>query len=177
MSRIGKKPIPVPSGVTVTISGQTVNVKGPKSELSLTTVDDVKVAMGEEGVQVTPANDGKRARSMWGLQRTLIANMIEGVTKGFEQSLELHGVGYRAQLQGTNLKLQLGYSHEVIYTPPAGITILAPRPTEIRISGADKQKVGQVAAEIREYRPPEPYLGKGVRYAGEHIRRKEGKKK
>jgi large subunit ribosomal protein L6 len=177
MSRIGKKPVPVPSGVTVTVSGQTVKVKGPKGELSLTAVDDVAIASGADGVTVTPRSDSKRARSMWGLQRTLIANMIEGVTKGFERSLELIGVGYRAQAQGTALKLQLGYSHEVIYSPPPGITLAAPKPTEIRISGADKQKVGQVAAEIRKHRPPEPYKGKGVRYAGEKVRRKEGKKK
>ncbi|NIR60449.1 MAG: 50S ribosomal protein L6, partial [Gammaproteobacteria bacterium] len=137
----------------------------------------VSVKLGEEGVEVAPVDDSKRARSMWGLQRTLIANMVEGVTKGFEESLELFGVGYRAQLQGSSLKLQLGYSHDVIYEPPPGITLAAPKPTEIEISGADKQQVGQVAAEIRRRRPPEPYKGKGVRYAGEQIRRKEGKKK
>jgi large subunit ribosomal protein L6 len=177
MSRIGKKPIPVPAGVTVAVEGRAVKVKGPKGELSLELVDETTAAVGPDGVQVSITEETKRARSMWGLQRTLIANMVTGVTKGFEENLELVGVGYRAQLQGKALKLQLGLSHEVLVDPPPGITLAAPKPNEIKISGADKQAVGQIAAVIRKYRPPEPYKGKGVKYAGEHIRRKEGKKK
>jgi large subunit ribosomal protein L6 len=177
MSRIGKRPVPIPSGVTAKLDGRTVTVKGPKGELSLELVDEVSAVVESDSVRVTPRDDSKRARSMWGLQRTLIANMVHGVTKGFEQSLELQGVGYRAQVQGRALKLQLGFSHEVVYEPPAGITLAAPKPTEVKVSGADRQTVGQVAADIRKYRPPEPYKGKGVRYAGEYIRRKEGKKK
>jgi large subunit ribosomal protein L6 len=177
MSRIGKKPIPVPSGVTVKIEGRAVKVKGPKGELALELVDETSAAVDDEGVRVTINEETKRARSMWGLQRTLIANMITGVTKGFEESLELVGVGYRAALQGKSLKLQLGLSHEVLVEPPPGITLAAPKPNEVKISGADKQMVGQIAAEIRRHRPPEPYKGKGIKYAGEHIRRKEGKKK
>ncbi len=177
MSRIGKKPIPIPSGVTVKIDGSAVSVKGPKGELKLDLVDEVSAKMGDEGVEITLNVDSKRGKSMWGLQRTLIANMVAGVTKGYEKNLELVGVGYRAALQGKALKLSLGYSHEVIYDPPAGITLASGKPTEIKISGADKQVVGQVAADIRKYRPPEPYKGKGVKYAGEQLRRKEGKKK
>jgi large subunit ribosomal protein L6 len=177
MSRIGKKAVPVPAGVTVKIEGRSVKVKGPKGELALDLVDEVSAKMGEDGVEVTINVEGKRAKSMWGLQRTLIANMITGVTKGYEKNLELVGVGYRAALQGKSLKLSLGYSHEVIYDPPAGITLASAKPTEIKITGADKQAVGQVAADIRKFRPPEPYKGKGVKYAGEQLRRKEGKKK
>jgi large subunit ribosomal protein L6 len=177
MSRIGKKPIPVPAGVTVKIDGRKVAVKGPKGDLALDLVDEVSAKMGDEGIEISITAEGKRAKSMWGLQRTLLANMIVGVTKGFEKNLELVGVGYRAALQGKALKLQLGYSHEILYDPPAGITLASGKPTEIKISGADKQKVGQVAADLRKYRPPEPYQGKGVKYAGEILRRKEGKKK
>jgi large subunit ribosomal protein L6 len=177
MSRIGKKPVPVPSGVTVKIENRVVKVKGAKGELSLELVDETSATVESDGVRVTISEQTKRARSMWGLQRTLIANMIVGVTKGFEENLELVGVGYRAALQGKSLKLQLGLSHEVVIDPPQGITLAAPKPNEIKISGPDKQKVGQVAAVIRKHRPPEPYKGKGIRYAGEHIRRKEGKKK
>jgi large subunit ribosomal protein L6 len=177
MSRIGKKPIAIPSGVTATLEGREVKVKGPKGELALTLVEDVTAKLEDGELTIAPKDESKRARSMWGLQRTLVANMVEGVTNGFEKNLELVGVGYRAQMQGKDLKLQLGLSHEVVYAAPEGVTLNAPKPTEIVIAGADKQQVGQVAAEIRKYRPPEPYKGKGVKYAGEHIRRKEGKKK
>lgn len=178
MSRIGKLPVEVPSGVTASIDGGEVKVKGPKGELAMSFTDDVSIALDDGKITVAPRDEGRQARAMWGMGRTMIANMIEGVTKGFEKKLELHGVGYRAQMQGTNLKLSLGFSHDVIYEPPAGIKIDAGKPpTEITISGADKQAVGQVAAEIRKYRPPEPYKGKGILYAGERIRRKEGKKK
>ena len=177
MSRIGKRPVPVPKGVTANVSGQTVTVKGPKGELKLTLVDEVRPAMTAEGVSVTPADDSQRARSMWGLSRTLVSNMVEGVTKGFEQNLELVGVGYRAAMKGQALSMQLGFSHEVDIAPPAGITFAVGKPTEVKISGIDKQVVGEIAASIRRIRPPEPYKGKGVRYAGEKVRRKEGKKK
>lgn len=177
MSRIGKKPITVPSGVTVTLDGQDVKVKGSKGELSLTLVDDVKAEMGENGVVVQPANETKRARSMWGMHRTLVANMITGVSDGFIRELEINGVGYRAQMKGKDLQLQLGFSHEVLFPVPDGIKIECEKPTMIKVSGIDKQQVGQVAAKIRSYRPPEPYKGKGVKYADEYIFRKEGKKK
>lgn len=177
MSRIGKKPIAVASGVTLTIDGQTVKAKGSKGELELTLVPEVTISQGEDGVTVSPVDDSQRARAMWGLSRTLVANMIQGVSEGFSKSLEINGVGYRAQMQGQNLQLALGFSHDVIYEVPEGIQIQTPKPTEIVVSGSDKQKVGQVAAEIRGYRPPEPYKGKGVRYADEYIVRKEGKKK
>jgi large subunit ribosomal protein L6 len=177
MSRIGKKPVPVPSGVTANVSGQTISVKGPKGTQELMLHDDVTAKMEEGAVQIDPRNDSKRARAMWGTTRSLLANIMTGVSKGFERRLEITGVGYRAAVQGKNLQLALGYSHEVNYPIPEGITIATPRPVEIVISGIDKQKVGQVAAEIRDYRPPEPYKGKGVRYAGEYIFRKEGKKK
>lgn len=177
MSRIGKLPVAIPSGVEVRIDGQNLTLKGSKGELSLTAVDDVTIAKGDEGIEVKPANETKRARAMWGMTRALVANMMTGVSEGFNKTLELEGVGYRAQMQGSNLKLSLGFSHDVVYEPPQGIQIQATKPTEIIVSGADKQKVGQVAAEIRRYRPPEPYKGKGVRYQGEYIRRKEGKKK
>jgi large subunit ribosomal protein L6 len=177
MSRIGKRAVAIPAGVTANVSGQTVNVKGPKGALHVVLHDDVTAQMGEGGVSVTPRSESKRARAMWGLSRTLVANLVDGVTKGFEQRLEINGVGYRAAVQGKNLQLALGYSHDVVYPIPEGIQITAPRPTEIVIAGIDKQKVGQVAAEIRGFRPPEPYKGKGVKYAGEYIFRKEGKKK
>jgi large subunit ribosomal protein L6 len=177
MSRIGKKPVPVPSGVTTSIEGQTVKVKGPKGTLQVVLPDDVTVKMEDGSVKVDPRNETKRARSMWGTSRTLVNNLITGVTKGYERKLEITGVGYRAALQGKNLQIALGYSHDVIYPVPEGIAIATPKPTEILVSGIDKQRVGQVAAEIRAFRPPEPYKGKGVKYAGEFIFRKEGKKK
>ena len=177
MSRIGKKAVAVPSGVTANIQGQTVNVKGPKGALSLVLPDEVTAKMDQAGIQVDPRNATKRARSQWGTSRTLISNLIAGVTKGFEQRLEITGVGFRAAVQGKNLQLQLGYSHDVVFPIPDGITIATPRPVEIIVTGLDRQKVGQVAAEIRDFRPPEPYKGKGVKYSGEYIFRKEGKKK
>jgi large subunit ribosomal protein L6 len=177
MSRIGKKPVSVPSGVTATVEGQTVKVKGPKGAVQLVVHDDVVVALDKGMVKVDPRNDSKRARSMWGTYRTLVSNLVTGVTKGFEEKLEITGVGYRAAVQGKSLNLQLGFSHDVTFPIPEGITIATPKPTEINISGINKQTVGQVAAEIRGYRPPEPYKGKGVKYAGEYIFRKEGKKK
>ena len=177
MSRIGKKPVPIPSGVTANVEGQTVKMKGPKGNLQLVLAEEVAVKMEDGAVKVDPRNETKRARSMWGTSRTLVANLISGVTKGFEENLEITGVGYRAAVQGKTLQLQLGYSHDVNFPIPEGITIATPKPTEIKITGMDKQKVGQVAAEIRGYRPPEPYKGKGVKYAGEFIFRKEGKKK
>src|SRR5215468_5954959 len=177
MSRIGKKPVPIPSGVTANVEGQTVKVKGPKGQLQVVLPDDVTVTMDKGAVKVDPRNETKRARSMWGTSRTLVNNLITGVTKGYERKLEITGVGYRAALQGKNLQIALGYSHDVVYPIPAGITIVVPKPTEVVISGIDRQKVGQVAAEIRGFRPPEPYKGKGVKYAGEYIFRKEGKKK
>jgi large subunit ribosomal protein L6 len=177
MSRVGKKAIAVPSGVTANVEGQTIKIKGPKGALSLAVHDDVEVKLDGGQIKVDPRSETKRARSQWGTYRTLIANLISGVTKGFEQRLEINGVGYRAAVQGKNLQLALGYSHDVVYPIPEGITIATPRPVEIIISGADRQKVGQVAAEIREYRPPEPYKGKGIKYSDERIFRKEGKKK
>lgn len=177
MSRIGKKPVPVPKGATVTVDGQTVKAKGPKGELSVTLVDDVTVKMGDNGVEVAPRDDSKRARSMWGMSRTLVDNILNGVTTGFSKTLEINGVGYRAALKGKDLQLQLGYSHDVLYPVPEGIQIQCTKPTEIIVSGHDKAQVGQVAAEIRRFRPPEPYKGKGVKYANEFIFRKEGKKK
>ncbi|MDO8876977.1 MAG: 50S ribosomal protein L6 [Pseudolabrys sp.] len=177
MSRIGKKPVSIPSGVTASVDGQTVKVKGPKGALQLVVHDDVVVAMDKGMVTVDPRNDSKRARSMWGTYRTLVSNLFTGVTKGFEEKLEITGVGYRAAVQGKSLNLQLGFSHDVTFAIPEGIAIATPKPTEINITGIDKQTVGQVAAEIRGYRPPEPYKGKGVKYAGEYIFRKEGKKK
>ena len=177
MSRIGKKAVPIPSGVTANVDGQTVKVKGPKGALQLVLHDDVSAKMDKGSVKIDPRNETKRARALWGTSRTLVLNLVTGVTKGFEQRLEITGVGYRAAVQGKNLHLALGYSHDVVFPIPDGITIAAPKPTEIVIAGIDKQKVGQVAAEIRGFRPPEPYKGKGVRYAGEYIFRKEGKKK
>ncbi len=177
MSRIGKKGVAVPSGITANIEGQTVKVKGPKGALSVVLPDEVAVKLDGGQIKVDPRSETKRARSQWGTSRTLIANLIAGVTKGFEERLEINGVGYRAAVQGKNLQLALGYSHDVVYPIPDGITIATPRPVEIVITGSDRQKVGQVAAEIRKFRPPEPYKGKGVKYADERIFRKEGKKK
>jgi large subunit ribosomal protein L6 len=177
MSRIGKKAVPVPSGVTASVEGQTVKMKGPKGALQYVVPDEILVKLDNGAIKVDPRSDTKRALSMWGTSRTLVANLIAGVTKGFENKLEITGVGYRASIQGKNLQIALGYSHDVIYPIPEGIAIATPKPTEIVITGIDKQKVGQVAAEIRGFRPPEPYKGKGVKYAGEYIFRKEGKKK
>ena len=177
MSRIGKKPVPVPSGVTATINGQTVSVKGPKGELSFVLNDLVLAEMTDDGIKIDPRGKTKTARSLWGMSRTMVQNIITGVSAGFEKKLDITGVGYRAQMQGKNLQLALGFSHDVVYDVPEGIEVKCPKPTEIVINGIDKQVVGQVAAEIRKYRPPEPYKGKGVRYAGEFIVRKEGKKK
>jgi large subunit ribosomal protein L6 len=177
MSRIGKRAVAIPAGVTANVAGQTISVKGPKGVLQLTLHDDVAAKMEDGGVKIDPRNDSKRARAMWGTSRSLLANVVAGVTKGFEKRLDITGVGYRAAVQGKNLQLLLGYSHEISYPIPEGIAITTPRPTEIVVTGIDKQKVGQVAAEIRDYRPPEPYKGKGVRYSREYIFRKEGKKK
>jgi large subunit ribosomal protein L6 len=177
MSRIGKKAVAVPQGVTANVEGQKVKVKGPKGALEVVLHDDVLPKMENGGVVVVPRVETKRARAMWGLSRSLVNNLVTGVTKGFEQRLEISGVGYRAAVQGKKLQLSLGFSHEVNYAIPEGIAIVAPRPTEIVVTGIDRQKVGQVAAEIRAFRPPEPYKGKGVKYAGEYIFRKEGKKK
>jgi len=177
MSRVGKKTVPVPAGVTANVEGQTVKVKGPKGALQVVLHDDVVATMEKGGIKVDPRSDSTRARAMWGTYRALVANLVTGVKDGFTRRLEITGVGYRATVQGRTLHLQLGYSHDVIYPIPEGITITAPRPVEILISGIDRQRVGQVAAEIRGFRPPEPYKGKGVKYAGEYIFRKEGKKK
>ena len=177
MSRIGKKPVVLPNGVTASVQGKTVKVKGPKGELSVTLVEEVDAAIGPNGIAVTPRKDMERADQMWGLSRTLVNNLVQGVTHGFSEKLEIQGVGYRAAVQGKNLNLQLGFSHDIAYPIPNGITIVAEKPTMLTVSGIDKQLVGQVAAGIRGYRPPEPYKGKGVRYAGEYVRRKEGKKK
>jgi large subunit ribosomal protein L6 len=177
MSRVGYKPIAIPSGVTANLEGQTVKVKGPKGALQLVLHDDVVAKMDKNAITVEPRFETKRARSLWGTSRTLVANLVAGVTKGFEEKLEITGVGFRAAVQGKQLNLQLGFSHDVNYAIPDGITIATPKPTEIVVTGMDKQKVGHVAAEIRGYRPPEPYKGKGVKYAGEYIFRKEGKKK
>jgi large subunit ribosomal protein L6 len=177
MSRIGKKPVAVPAGVTASVDGQTVKVKGPKGALQFVVPDEISVSLDKGSIKVDPRNETKRARSMWGTSRTLVSNLMTGVTKGFEDKLEINGVGYRAAVQGKNLQLALGFSHDVLYPIPEGIAIATPKPTEIVITGIDKQKVGQVAAEIRSFRGPEPYKGKGVKYAGEFIFRKEGKKK
>jgi large subunit ribosomal protein L6 len=177
MSRIGKKPVVVPAGVTVTIDGQTVSVKGPKGQLAWTVSEEIAVTQAGGEITLAPRDGSTRARAMWGLSRTLVANMVHGVTVGYEQTLELVGVGYRAAMKGSALGMQLGFSHEVDVEPPPGITFATPRPVEIKISGIDKQLVGEIAARIRKIRPPEPYKGKGVRYGGETVRRKEGKKK
>lgn len=177
MSRTGSKAVSVPDGVNATIDGQLVSVKGPKGELSVVLVDDVGAEITESGIQLSAREQSKRARALWGMSRTLVANLVEGVTDGFEKAIEIQGVGYRAQMQGKNLQLALGFSHDVSYPVPEGIEVKCPSQTEIVVSGIEKQKVGQVAAEIRGFRPPEPYKGKGVRYAGEYVFRKEGKKK
>ena len=177
MSRVGKRPVAIPSGVTASVEGQTVKMKGPKGQLQFVVHDDVEVKFEDGVVKVAPKLSTNRAQAMYGTARAQVANLVEGVTKGFEKKLEITGVGYRAALQGKNLQLALGYSHDVVYAIPEGITIAVPKPTEITITGTDSQRVGQVAAEIRSYRPPEPYKGKGVKYANEFIFRKEGKKK
>ena len=177
MSRIGKKEITIPSGVSITLSGQALSVKGPKGELSYTVPEEIEIKHADGALSFTPRQDTQRARAMWGLSRTLSSNMVEGVTKGFEEVLELVGVGYRAAMKGSNLSLQLGFSHDIDMVPPSGIAFAVPKQTEIRIAGIDKQMVGEMAARIRRIRPPEPYKGKGVRYQGETVRRKEGKKK
>src|SRR5476651_1275143 len=177
MSRVGKKPVLVPAGVTAKLDGHTVAVKGAKGELKFTAPDEVDVKVEGNLISIDPRGDSKRARAMWGTSRSMIQNLVVGVTKGFEKKLEINGVGYRAAVAGKNLQLSLGFSHDVIYPIPAGVTIVTPKPTEISIAGIDKRQVGQVAAEIRAYRGPEPYKGKGVKYAGEFIFRKEGKKK
>jgi len=177
MSRIGKKAVTVPSGVTATVNGQEVAVKGPKGELKHVLADAIVAKLDKGHIEVAMREDTKEARAMWGMTRTMVANLMAGVTEGFTKKLEITGVGYRAAVQGSNLQLQLGYSHDVSYPIPKGIQVVCPKPTEIVITGIDKQKVGQVAAEIRQFRPPEPYKGKGVKYAGEFILRKEGKKK
>jgi large subunit ribosomal protein L6 len=177
MSRIGKKEISIPSGVTLTLNGQSIKIKGPKGELAYTVPEEIVIANDNGTLSFTPRDDSQRARAMWGLSRTLVSNMVDGVTKGYEEVLELVGVGYRAALKGKDLNLQLGFSHEIDMPPPEGISFAVPRPVEVRIAGIDKQMVGEVAARIRRLRPPEPYKGKGVRYQGENVRRKEGKKK
>ncbi|WP_374655631.1 50S ribosomal protein L6 [Phenylobacterium sp.] len=177
MSRIGKKAVAVPSGVTVTIDGQTVTVKGPKGQLAWTVADEIEVKQEGAELVLSKRVDTTRAQAMWGLSRTLVSNMVQGVTQGFEKTLELVGVGYRAAMKGNALSMQLGFSHDVDVPPPAGVTFAVPKQTEIKISGIDKQVVGEIASQIRRLRPPEPYKGKGVRYAGEKVRRKEGKKK
>lgn len=177
MSRIGKQPIAIPGGVTVEQAGSEISVKGPKGLLSLSLVEQVECAIADNQITISPKDQSQTARSMWGMQRTLVSNLIEGVTNGFQKKLEIKGVGYRAQLKGKILNLQLGYSHEIDFPIPEGITIECPDQTTIIISGINKQQVGQVAAKIREYRKPEPYKGKGIKYSGEYIFRKEGKKK
>ncbi|MEO1504097.1 MAG: 50S ribosomal protein L6 [Pseudomonadota bacterium] len=177
MSRIGKAPIAVPDKVTATITGQHVEVKGPKGTLAFTCPDEIEVAMADGQITVMPRGKEKRARQMWGMARTRVANLVTGVTDGFIKKLEINGVGYRAQVQGKTLKLSLGYSHDVDYAIPDGVEVKTPKPTEIEVAGADIQVVGQVAAEIRDWRRPEPYKGKGIKYADEYIFRKEGKKK
>jgi large subunit ribosomal protein L6 len=177
MSRIGKKPVAIPAGVTASMEAGTLSVKGPKGELTMPLSDLISYEMKDEGLSVTPANKSREARAFWGMQRTLVQNLVTGVTEGFTKVLEITGVGYRANSQGKNLKLQLGYSHDVDFAIPDGIDIKTPDNTTVEISGIDKQKVGQVAAEIRRWRKPEPYKGKGIKYRGEYIFRKEGKKK
>jgi large subunit ribosomal protein L6 len=177
MSRVGKKPVTVPSGVTASVDGQTVKVKGTKGELSFVVPEEVTVALEDGAVAVNPRDESKTARAKWGMSRAQVANLVEGVSKGFEKRLEINGVGYKAAVAGKVLKLSLGYSHDIDYEIPTGVTITTPRPTEVVVAGIDKQKVGQTAAEIREYRGPEPYKGKGVKYSDEFIFRKEGKKK
>jgi len=177
MSRIGKRPVELPGGVSASVSGQTIEVKGPKGTRSFTATDDVDLKVEDGAVIVAPRGSSKRARQQWGMSRTQVANLVQGVTEGFRKELEINGVGYRAQVQGRTLKLALGYSHDVNFEIPEGIDVVAPKPTEIVVSGIDQQMVGQVAANIRQWRPPEPYKGKGVKYKDEYIFRKEGKKK
>ena len=177
MWRIGKKPVAIPDGVTATVDGQTVTAKGPKGELKYVANDEVLVAMEEGAVSVQPRDQSKDARSKWGMSRSMIQNIVDGVKDGFERKLEINGVGYRAAMQGKNIQLSLGFSHEVVYQVPEGVTAVTPKPTEIVLTGIDKQQLGQVASEIRKFRSPEPYKGKGVKYAEETIIRKEGKKK
>ena len=177
MSRIGKKPVDLPSGVSASVSGQTVEVKGPKGTRSFKASDDVTIAVDDNVVTVTPRGKSKRARQQWGMSRTMVQNLVTGVSEGFKKELEIQGVGYRAQMQGNTLKLSLGYSHDVNFEVPADVTVTAPKQTEVIVEGIDEQVVGQVAANIREWRKPEPYKGKGIRYKGEYIFRKEGKKK
>lgn len=177
MSRIGKRPVELPKGVTAEIKGQTIEVKGPKGTRSFTATDDVDLVMDDGAISVKPRGASKRARQQWGMTRTMVANLTQGVSEGFKKELEIQGVGYRAQMQGKTLKLSLGYSHEVNFEAPEGVTITAPKQTEVIVEGVDQQLVGQVAANIREWRRPEPYKGKGIRYKGEFILRKEGKKK
>ncbi|ANK83129.1 MAG: 50S ribosomal protein L6 [Rhizobiales bacterium NRL2] len=177
MSRIGKNPVPVPSGVDVKLDGRDITVKGKLGQLSMRFVPEVEVSFDEGRITVRPKDESQKSRMMWGMQRTLAANLVHGVSEGFHRDLEITGTGYRAQVQGNKLNLQLGFSHDVVYDIPDGIDIKCEKPTSIRVSGIDKQQVGQVAAEIRGWRPPEPYKGKGVRYADEYVVRKEGKKK
>ena len=177
MSRIGKKPVTLVKGVSASISGQTIEVKGPKGARSFTAGDDVTLTIEGEAVKVTPRGMSKRARAQWGMSRSMIQNLVVGVTTGFRKEMEIQGVGYRAAMQGKNLQLQLGFSHEVIFEVPAGVTVATPKQTEITVEGIDQQLVGQVAANIREWKKPEPYKGKGIRYKGEFVFRKEGKKK
>ncbi len=177
MSRIGKKPVELPSGVSASVSGQTIEVKGPKGTRSFSATDDVTLTVDGNVVTVTPRGTSKRARQQWGMSRSQVENLVIGVTEGFKKELEITGVGYRANMQGNTLKLALGYSHDVDFEIPAGVTVTAPKQTEIVVEGIDQQLVGQVAANIREWRKPEPYKGKGIRYKGEYIFRKEGKKK
>ncbi|MEL7180840.1 MAG: 50S ribosomal protein L6 [Pseudomonadota bacterium] len=177
MSRIGKKPVELPSGVTATVSGQTVEMKGPKGTRSFKATDDVTITVDGNVVTVEPRGKSKRARQQWGMSRTMVANLATGVSEGFKKELELSGVGYRAQMQGNTLKLSLGYSHDVNFEVPEGVTVTAPKPTDVIVEGIDEQVVGQVAANIRAWRKPEPYKGKGIKYKGEYIFRKEGKKK
>ncbi len=177
MSRIGKRPVPLPSGVSASTEDQTLVVKGPKGALQMQMRDEIRYDISDDGISVVPANDTKAARAFWGMQRTLVQNLVTGVSEGFSKVLEINGVGYRAQAQGRNLRLQLGYSHDVNFPVPEGVDVKTPDPNTVEISGIDKQKVGQVAAEIRRWRKPEPYKGKGIKYRGEYIFRKEGKKK
>jgi large subunit ribosomal protein L6 len=177
MSRTGQKPVVLPSGVTAELDGQEVRIKGPKGELSAVLVEEVIAKIEDGEIKIAPRDESQRARAMWGLSRTCVANLVEGVSEGFTKTLEISGVGYRAAVQGTDLQLALGFSSEITYPIPDGIQITCARPTEIQVSGIDKQQVGQVAAEIRSFRPPEPYKGKGIKYAGEYVFRKEGKKK
>ena len=177
MSRIGKKPVELPSGVTASVSGQTVEVKGPKGTRTFKATDDVTLSVEGNVVTVEPRGKSKRARQQWGMSRTMVANLATGVSEGFKKELELSGVGYRAQMQGNTLKLSLGYSHDVNFEVPEGVTVTSAKPTEILVEGIDEQQVGQVAANIRAWRKPEPYKGKGIKYKGEYIFRKEGKKK